>query len=67
MQTDTQKFIDDLDEEIMRVKHMINTKGYNHYSAFNNIVRNYRNSLKELSRLVRNDTFEDKIKDYNNV
>jgi aconitase B len=64
MQTDTNNIIDDLDEEIIRVKHMINEKGYNNYSAFNHIVRKYRNELKELSKIIRHDSFEEKIKNY---
>ena len=64
MQTNANKLIDDLDEEIMRVKIMINTSGYNHYSAFDSIVRDYRNKLKELRKLVREDELEEHITDY---
>jgi len=65
MQTDTRTLIIDLNEEITRVKQMINTKGYNNYSAFNHIVREYRDSLKKLSHIINNDLIKDGIKDYN--
>jgi len=66
MQTNTMTLIDDLDEEILRVKHMVNSKNYNNYAAFNFIVRKYRNELKMYLAIIRNDAFENNIIDYKN-
>lgn len=52
----------DLTEEIIRVKNMVNAKGYDNYSAFNNIVRNYRNELKAFLKVVKED-----IRDFENL
>lgn len=52
----------DLTEEIIRVKNMVNAKGYDNYSAFNNIVRNYRNELKAFLNVVKED-----IRDFENL
>ena len=52
----------DLTEEIIRVKKMVNAKGYDNYSAFNNIVRNYRNELKAFLKVVKED-----IRDFENL
>jgi hypothetical protein len=50
---DKEKYIEDLKEEIYRVKDVINKKGYNNLTAFNQIVREYRTSLKKhLSILI---------------
>jgi hypothetical protein len=48
-----EKYIEDLKEEIYRVKDIINKKGYDNLTAFNQIVREYRTSLKKhLSILI---------------
>lgn len=45
----------DLDEEILRVKSMINDKGYSNTGAFNFIVREYRTKLKGLRLIITED------------
>jgi len=50
-----QKLKTDLDEEILRVKTMINEKGYSNTGAFNFIVREYRNKLKGLRSIITED------------
>ena len=47
--------INDIEEEIQRVKEMVNSKGYHHGTAFNSIVRRYRTELKNYHLLVRRD------------
>lgn len=50
-----QQLLDDLNEEISRVKQFINEKGYNNGSAFNQIVRDYRTALKKYKKIVQDD------------
>ena len=46
------EYSEDLKEEIMRVKDVVNSKGYDNYNAFNQIVRDYRTNLKNHLRIV---------------
>lgn len=49
------KILSDLDNEIDRSKIMVNENGYHHGTAFNAIVRSYRNDLKQYRKVVNED------------
>lgn len=59
--------IQDLDQEIARVKLFVNENGYHNGTAINTIVRRYRNELKALRSLMRDDLHEDHVLNYRNV
>jgi hypothetical protein len=66
MSQNTVKILDDLDEEISRVKLMLNENGYHNGTALNTIVRRYRNELKQYRQLVLDDR-NDGIASYNHL
>ena len=59
-----EKMINDLDEEIIRVKMFCNENGYHHGTSIFQIVHRYRNELKQLNKLICDDFFIDKIENY---
>lgn len=67
MKQNIDEFITDLDEEIMRTKMLLNSKGYHHGTSMFLAVYRYRNELKQLRRLALDDKHEDKINSYKEI
>ena len=61
---ESRKLMQDLDREIARSKQVLNDSGYDNSTAFNQIVRRYRNELKELRAIVSDDHFLDGVDRY---
>jgi hypothetical protein len=64
MSQDTTKLLADLDQEISRVKLMLNGNNYHHGTALNAIGRRYRAELKQYKKIVLADRVEDGIRSY---
>jgi hypothetical protein len=64
MSQDTTKLLADLDQEISRVKFMLNKNNYHHGTALNVIGRRYRDELKQYKKIVLADRVEDGIRSY---
>ncbi len=63
MSKPAEELFSDLTEEIKRVKDWSNAHNYNHSTAVYQIVQRYRNELKALRKLVKND-IEDGVTEY---
>jgi hypothetical protein len=59
-----QDMIDDLDDEISRVKQFTTENGYHTGTAQNAIMRRYRAELKALRRLMADDMNGDNLNHY---
>lgn len=67
MKQNIDEFIADLDDEIIRTKLLLNTKGYHHGTSMFMAVYRYRNELKQLKRLALDDKHEDNLNSYKEV
>lgn len=64
---DTRKLIENIDEELIRSKLMLNANGYHHGTAISQIVRRYRSELKEYRKIVSDDLNIDQVNFYDTV
>lgn len=64
---DLPDIIKDLDDEILRSKLFVNENGYHNGTAINEVVRRYRNELKQLRKIILDDFREDNINNYRDV